>query len=75
MTECSLGKRIVIIDGLDEVMKEQKAIGNNINQLAVLCHQNRITAVNLDKLVEQYVTMNKSLHEMLERKRWSFGSR
>ena len=30
----ALGKKIVVINGLDEVVRQMKAIGNNINQLA-----------------------------------------
>ena len=36
VTACCLGKRIVILDGLKEVLRQQKAIGNNLNQLTVL---------------------------------------
>ena len=35
VTACCLGKHIVILDGLKEVLRQQKAIGNNLNQLAV----------------------------------------
>ena len=35
VTRACLGKQIVIIDGLDEILKEQKAIGRNLNQLPV----------------------------------------
>ena len=31
VTACCLGKRIVILDGLKEVLRQQKAIGNNLN--------------------------------------------
>ena len=36
VTACCLGKRIVIMDSLKEVLRQQKAIGNNLNQLSVL---------------------------------------
>ena len=35
---CCLGKRIVILDGLKEVLRQQKAIGNNLNQIAAKAH-------------------------------------
>ena len=38
VTACCLGKRIVILDGLKDVLRQQKAIGNNLNQLAVLAN-------------------------------------
>ena len=34
VTACCLGKRIVILDGLKDVLRQQKAIGNNLNQIA-----------------------------------------
>ena len=41
VTACCLGKRIVILDGLREVLRQQKAIGNNLNQLAVLANMGK----------------------------------
>ena len=37
VTACCLRKQIVILDGLKEVLRQQKAIGNNLNQLTELC--------------------------------------
>ena len=73
VTECCLEKQIVVINGLDDVLKEQKAIGRNLNQLTMLCNMGRIQAPDLDKLIQQYAQMNKVLSEILERRRWSYG--
>ena len=54
VTACCLGQQIVIIEGLKEVLKELKAIGNNLNQLTKLCHQGRISAVDLSELLSLY---------------------
>ena len=35
VTACCLGKRIVILDGLREVLRQQKAIGNKIGRAHV----------------------------------------
>ena len=48
LTACGLQKEIVIIDGLDEVIRQQKGIGRNLNQLTVLAHEGRIQLVNLE---------------------------
>ena len=32
VTKACLGKQIVVIDGLDDVLRQQKAIGRNLNQ-------------------------------------------
>ena len=39
---CCLGKKIIILDGLKEVLRQQKAIGNNLNQLAVLANMGKV---------------------------------
>ena len=38
VTACCLGKQVVVIDGLKEVLKELKSIGRNLNQLVTLAH-------------------------------------
>ena len=71
VTACCLGKEIVIITDLGEVLKELKAMGRNLNQIAVLAHSGRITAINLSGLQEEMVIINQQLKEILERRRWS----
>ena len=50
VTACCLGKRIVILDGLREVLRQQKAIGNNLNQLTVLANMGKVQFANLDSV-------------------------
>ncbi|MBQ1349668.1 MAG: plasmid mobilization relaxosome protein MobC [Ruminococcus sp.] len=71
VTQCALGKQIFVIDGLDEVLRQQKAIGKNINRLTVLSNMGKISSVNLERLTEEYAELNCTLTEMLDRKRWS----
>ena len=53
VTACCLGKRIVILDGLKEVLRQQKAIGNNLNQLARRVHETgRVYAVDMDDILQ-----------------------
>ncbi len=47
-------KKIVVADGLDEVARQQKAIGRNLNQIAMLAHEGRLHSVRLDELLEQH---------------------
>lgn len=49
---CALRKRIVIVDGLDPVLRQLKGIGNNLNQLTVLCRMGRITCPRLTEVKE-----------------------
>ena len=71
VTQCALGKQIFVIDGLDEVIRQQKAIGKNLNRLTVLSNMGKISCVNLQQLTEEYAALNKTLTELLDRKRWS----
>ena len=51
VTACCLGKQIVILNGLKEVLRQQKAIGNNLNQLTVLANMGRVQFANLGAAV------------------------
>ena len=50
---CALHKKIVVVDGLDSVLHQLKAIGNNLNQLTVLCRLGRITCPGLTEVKEK----------------------
>ena len=71
VTQCALGKQIFVIDGLDEVLRQQKAIGKNLNRLTVLGNMGKISSVNLEQLTEEYAALNRTLTELLDRKRWA----
>ena len=63
---CCLGKKIIILDGLKEVLRQQKAIGNNLNQLPVLANMGKVQFANLDSAVQEFSKINTSLLEMQE---------
>ena len=71
VTKACLGKQIFVIDGLCEVLKEQKSIGRNLNQLTTLANMGRVNTVNLTELMERCVKINDTLLGLIERKRWS----
>ena len=43
-----LEKEIVVIKELQQFSKEIRGIGRNLNQLAILCHQGKITCPNIE---------------------------
>ena len=63
VTACCLGKRIVILDGLKEVLRQQKAIGNNLNQLA---NMGKVQFANLDSAVQAFAKINTALRKLQE---------
>ena len=75
VTRCCLGKQITVIEGLDEVVRQQKAIGRNLNQLTTLANMGRIRAVYLEELTQQYGQVSSLLSDILTRRRWNDGSR
>ena len=62
---CGLGKRVVRVDGLDQVLSELKAQGRNFNQLTTLANMGKITVVYGDRLAEGYGQINEQLRQLL----------
>ena len=63
---CCLGKKIIILDGLKDVLRQQKAIGNNLNQLSVLANMGKVQFANLDSAVQEFARINTALRELQE---------
>jgi hypothetical protein len=70
VTRCCLGKQVVVVEDLKDVLKQQRAIGNNLNQLTTLANMGRITTVNLDGMVRELAAVSVTLREIAERGRW-----
>ena len=62
---CGLGKRIVRVDGLDQVLSELKAQGRNLNQLASLANMGKVNIVYGDRLAERYEQVSEQLRQLL----------
>ena len=73
VTRCCLGKQITVVEGLDEVVRQQKAIGRNLNQLTTLANMGRINSVYLRDLSEEYAKVSSLLSDILIRRRWNNG--
>ncbi len=70
VTACCLGKQIVVIDGLDEVIRQQRAIGRNLNQLTTLANMGKVKTVYLKELTEGYAAVSSLLSDILKARRW-----
>ena len=70
VTACCLGKQIVIIEGLKEVLQELRSIGKNLNQLVMLAHMGRVTVVNLGEVLTAFSELRDTLRAIAERKSW-----
>ena len=60
----ALGKKIIVAEGLSDVLKAQKLIGNNLNHIAVLANMGRLKAVDLKPLLEQHKRATEKLCEI-----------
>ena len=57
LTTCALGKEIVRVNGLDDLLSELKAQGRNLNQLTTLANMGRISVLRGDDLVSEYTKL------------------
>lgn len=69
VTACCLGKRIIVIDGLDEVIRQQKAIGRNLNQLTTLANMGKVKTIYLKELTDAYAQVSSLLSDILKVRR------
>ena len=62
---CGLGREIVRVDGLDDILSELKAQGRNLNQLTTLANMGRITVLRGDDLIGEYTRLCDLLSTMI----------
>lgn len=65
VTRCCLGRQV------EEVAKQLRAIGNNLNQLTALSNMGRISIVNLDGMTRDLTGISAALRGIQERGRWN----
>ncbi|MDE6902234.1 MAG: MobC family plasmid mobilization relaxosome protein [Lachnospiraceae bacterium] len=69
VTRCCLGRQIVVIDGLKDVLQQQRAIGNNLNRLTILANMGRISAVDLERTAQELADISAALRSIQEQGR------
>ena len=65
LCDSGLGKEIVRVDGLEQVLTELKAQGRNLNQLTTLANMGKVTVVYGDRLAESYGQVSEQLLHLL----------
>jgi Bacterial mobilisation protein (MobC). len=58
--------RVVVVDGLPEIIRELKGIGRNLNQLTVLANMGRIAEVNLGEATAALATLYSKMQALSE---------
>jgi hypothetical protein len=66
LTICALGKEIVRVDGLSEILPELKAQGRNLNQLTTLANMGKLTILRGDDLVDGYAAVCEQLRRIVK---------
>ena len=69
VTACCLGKKIILIDGLDVVIRQQKAIGRNLNHLTILANMGKVKTIYLKELTDAYAQVSFLLSGLLKARR------
>ena len=70
VTKSCLDKQIFVVEGLDEVIRQQKYAGNNLNQLTRIANSGTVNVVDLVGVKAEYAQITDKLNEILERGRW-----
>ena len=61
----ALDKKIIVAEGLNEIVKQQKAIGRNLNQIATLANMDRLTVVNFQPLLNEHIKATEAIGQLL----------
>lgn len=64
IVQCALGKEIIQVEGLGEILSELKAQGRNLNQLTTLANMRRINVVQSEDLIAAYRKMYSQLEKI-----------
>ena len=66
LTTCALGKEIVRVDGLDDLLSELKSQGRNLNRLTTLANMGRLSVLRGDDLVSEYTRLCDTLGALVQ---------
>ncbi len=64
---CALGKEIVRVDGLDEILSELKSQGRNLNQLTMLANMGHLTILQSQELIDAYGNLYWQVEKLCEK--------
>ena len=63
----AMGREVVVIEGVDELLTELRRQGNNLNQLTIMARQGRIDMVDMKPFMEVYSETWQTLNSLLSR--------
>lgn len=66
MIDTALNRKIIVINGLPEMVRELKALGRNLNQLMILCNMGKVQAVQMNEFEETLADIHSELRKLTE---------
>ena len=67
ITASALNKKIIVVNGVDKVFVELKAIGRNLNQLTTLCNMDKIQCLDLKEIKTSFGVVFDYLYDLMDR--------
>ena len=64
LRRCALDKPVIVMEGVDQIAYELRAIGNNLNQITRAVNSGYVHAVNLQKTEEVLGQLWQSLNSL-----------
>ncbi|WP_216556235.1 MobC family plasmid mobilization relaxosome protein [Roseburia sp. MSJ-14] len=64
LRRCALDKPVIVMEGVDQIAYELRAIGNNLNQITRAVNSGYIHAVNLQEMEEVLGLLWQSLNSL-----------
>ena len=63
----AMDREVTVIEGMDELLRELRYQGNNLNQLTVMARQGRIEQINYERFTEAYQKVWQALNSLQSR--------
>lgn len=64
----ALNKQIIVVEDTRDLIKELRGIGKNLNQLTILCHQGKITCLDISETKKKVSELWQLLNLLIKRK-------
>ena len=65
--DAAMDKDVTVIDGVDDLIRELRRQGNNLNQLVVMARQGHVELINMEPFMEVYENTWQTLNLLLSR--------
>ena len=63
----AMDQDVTVVEGLDDLIRELRRQGNNLNQLTVMARQGRVGLVDMEPFMEVYERTWQTLNSLLSR--------